>query len=44
VQVDCCRPDHLAHPGARLRLKFGDGGVRATADGKPASRQGTLPL
>jgi exodeoxyribonuclease VII large subunit len=32
-------------PGARLRLKFGDGDVHATADGgKPASRQGTLPL
>jgi exodeoxyribonuclease VII large subunit len=32
-------------PGARLRLKFDDGDVRATADGgKPASRQGSLPL
>jgi exodeoxyribonuclease VII large subunit len=35
----------VVSPGARLRLKFGDGDVRATADGgKPASRQGSLPL
>ena len=32
-------------PGARLRLRFADGEVRATADGgRTASRQGTLPL
>jgi exodeoxyribonuclease VII large subunit len=32
-------------PGARLRLRFADGEVRATADGgKPGDRQGMLPL
>jgi len=32
-------------PGAPLRLRLADGEVRATADGgKPASRQGSLPL
>jgi exodeoxyribonuclease VII large subunit len=30
-------------PGMRLRLRFADGDVRATADGK-ATRQGRLPL
>jgi exodeoxyribonuclease VII large subunit len=32
-------------PGARMRLRFADGEVRATADGgKAADRQGLLPL
>ncbi|MGA3001876.1 MAG: exodeoxyribonuclease VII large subunit [Acetobacteraceae bacterium] len=32
-------------PGARMRLRFADGEVRATADGgRPGDRQGMLPL
>ncbi len=32
-------------PGSRLRLRFADGEVRATADGRRAGdRQGLLPL
>ena len=32
-------------PGAKLRLRFADGEVRATADGaRPGERQGMLPL
>jgi exodeoxyribonuclease VII large subunit len=32
-------------PGAKLRLRFADGEVRATADGaRPGERQGLLPL
>jgi exodeoxyribonuclease VII large subunit len=32
-------------PGARMRLRFADGEIGATADGgKPADRQGLLPL
>ena len=34
----------VVKPGARMRLRFADGEVRATADGgKPADRQGMLP-
>jgi len=31
-------------PGARLRLRFADGEVRATADGGKTTRQGRLPI
>jgi exodeoxyribonuclease VII large subunit len=32
-------------PGAKMRLRFADGEVRATADGgRPGDRQGLLPL
>jgi exodeoxyribonuclease VII large subunit len=31
-------------PGARLRLRFADGEVGATADGGKAERQGRLPI
>jgi exodeoxyribonuclease VII large subunit len=32
-------------PGARMRLRFADGEVKATADGgRPGTRQGSLPL
>jgi exodeoxyribonuclease VII large subunit len=32
-------------PGARMRLRFADGEVKATADGgRPGDRQGLLPL
>ena len=35
----------VVKPGARMRLRFADGEVRATADGgRPADRQGMLPL
>jgi len=35
----------VVKPGARLRLRFADGEVKATADGgKPGERQGLLPL
>ena len=32
-------------PGTRMRLRFADGEVKATADGgRPGDRQGMLPL
>jgi exodeoxyribonuclease VII large subunit len=35
----------VVKPGARMRLRFADGEVRATADGaRPGDRQGMLPL
>jgi exodeoxyribonuclease VII large subunit len=35
----------VVKPGARMRLRFADGEVKATADGgKPGERQGMLPL